>query len=396
MIASEEIDNKATELSVCHIVPSINELIGGPAYSVTSLASALANEGLKVELISLDYPELGPMLKAPGVKCHSIKVSSLGRHFRGYSPALKELILNRAKEVDIIHNHGLWMWPNLYARQAAQAADIPLVISPRGMLEEWSLKHARLKKFLAWHLYEKANLKAAKAFHCTASSEQKALDNLGFTQTKVIVPNGVDAEEFATPVARSILEDNFPEFRDKRLCLFMSRLHPKKGLKELINCWSALKSEIQKEWQLVIAGPDLSGYRTKLEALVQDKGLADFISFTGPLSGPQKLSALQHAELFVLPTHSENFGVVVAEALASGTAVITTKAAPWDLLNSNGCGWWIEDSEEALLATLQKALLKETNELSLMGLRGQEVATRVFDWNKIAESTIKYYNLVSS
>lgn len=152
------------------------------------------------------------------------------------------------------------MFPNLYARQAAVINKINLVISPRGMLESWSLNNSWYKKWLAWILYEKENLNCATAFHATSAEEVNSIRKLGYRQPIALIPNGINIPSLEEQYSRQILIDIFPKLADKKWLLFLSRVHPKKGLNHLIDVWQSLVNQFP-DWHLIIAGPDLIGYQ---------------------------------------------------------------------------------------------------------------------------------------
>jgi glycosyltransferase involved in cell wall biosynthesis len=150
----------------------------------------------------------------------------------------------------------------------------------------------------------------------------------------VVIPNGVDAAAFAGTGDREAISRRWPECQGKRVALFLSRLHPLKGLEMLIDAWAEIP---HAGWQLLVVGTDEAGHEAEIKARVERRGLAGAVTFGGPRYGDEKVAVMQAADLFVLPTHSENFGIVVAEALACGVPVITTKGAPWgEILGEDG------------------------------------------------------------
>lgn len=368
------------------MVASINRDVGGPAASVPKLVSALAALEVHAALVTLDYAGHGAQSPVPGARVTSVHAGPLARAMRGWSPRLSRAIASEVRQgASLVHNHGLWMFPNLYARRAARNAGIPLVISPRGMLDDWSLKRSRGRKSLAWSLFERENLASAGLFHATGVAEADSIRAAGLAQPIAVIPNGVDLPDLSSLPARAVLERAHPALAQRRWLLFMSRLHPKKGLVELVRAWGRLASRFP-QWQLLVAGPDLDGHGAEVRALVASLGLSDRVTFAGMLAGDEKASALAHADLMVLPTHAENFGIVVAEALAHGTPVMTTRAAPWEELRERNCGWWIEDSGEALHAALEGAMALAPARLGEMGSRGRALVSERYDWNGIASA----------
>jgi glycosyltransferase involved in cell wall biosynthesis len=382
------------QTNICQVVSSINENVGGPAYSVANLAQALSQQNIYSHLLTLDYQEHGKQTSIANVTLHSYPATKLTKYLRGFQPhanfALQQLALTK---LDIIHNHGLWMFTNLYARQAAMSNDLPLVISPRGMLEAWSLKNNWFKKLPAWFFYENQNLKSATAFHATSYEEAQSIRQLNFHQPIAIIPNGVSLSHLENQPEREVLANSFPEISNKRWLLFLSRIHPKKGLDNLLLVWQTLANRFS-DWHLIIAGPDLIGYQAELELMTAELGLGQKTTFTGMLSGIHKASALGNADLFVLPTHSENFGIAIAESLAYKVPVITTKGAPWQDLESYGCGWWIDNTQQALTDALVEGMEMSSQKRQLMGLKGRSLVETKYAWNAIAFQMASVYQWI--
>jgi glycosyltransferase involved in cell wall biosynthesis len=405
-------------MKILHVVALIQASTGGPAVSVTRLASEQAKMGHNVTLACLDYPHLGPQVAALGVRVVSVKGNAFAVRGRGWSPKFRRVVMHEAKKADIVHNHGLWMWPNAYAREAAVAAGKPLIISPRGMLEAWSLSRSKLRKAVAWWLFEKKNLQSAVVFHATAASEAESIRDAvkrlrdektaesarrvaaqptdkrqkgeGDAPIIVVAPNGVDLPDLAQKPKRQILESKFAKLRDRRWVVFMSRLHPKKGIDVLLRCWARQKEESLGP-VLVLAGSDLIGYRKDVERMVRELGLEDSVVIVGEVLGEAKDCLLANADVFVLPSYSENFGIVVAEAMSWARPVIASTGTPWKEIADVGAGWWVKPEEEPLTQVLHEALVKRPGELDAMGAKGRALVAERYTWAAPAERLIKAY-----
>src|SRR5205085_10693564 len=219
-------------------------------------------------------------------------------------------------------------------------------------------------------LWEHENLRRARSLRVTSEEELKSVRSFGLKNPVALIPNGIDVSDFENLPARAEGESLLPITKDKRVLLFLSRVHPKKGLDLLLKAWRALGEE-RRDWLLVIAGPDQLGHAAELKRLAEEANLKDSVAFAGALFGQAKLAAYALADLFVLPSYSENFGVAIAEALAAGLPVIATKRTPWRGLKGHGCGWWVESSVETLADTLREALSLSQPELAAMGAKGR-------------------------
>ena len=356
---------------------------------------ALARCGVRTSIASLDYEEHGKLMQARGVTNVTVVPGALGKRLRGWSPALAAAIDHTASNgIDIIHHHGLWMVPGIYARRTANRLGLPLVISPRGMLDPWSLERGIVRKAVAAMAYERRNLRAARLIHATSDREAEAIRRYGLTQPIAVIPNGVAMPDDCAVTSPESLEARFPRLKNRRWLLYMGRLHPKKGLDMLLEAWRMLAPDFP-EWHLVIAGPDLVGHGAELEATVAgDRRLRESITFAGMLEGSPKRSALDHAELFVLPTRAENFGIAVAEALAHGVPVVTTTTAPWFDLVTRECGWWVSPESRAIAEALRSAMKRTPGELQAMGERGRHYAAEQFSWDSIGARMADVYRWI--
>ena len=292
---------------------------------------------------------------------------------------MKRWFLDHGAETDIFHSHGLWMMPNVYAAVPSLVHGGHYIVSPRGTLSEVALKFSPHAKKLFWLTHQKRALNRACVLHATSEDEYLDIRRAGLTQPVAVIQNGIDVPRVSGGQHRK---------RENTL-LYLGRIHPKKGLELAIRVWGQLCREFH-DWTFRIVGRGAATYITGLKGLCRTTG-ARRVRFEGPLYGDEKLSAMMSASLSILPTKNENFGMVVAESLACGTPVVTTRGAPWRALVANACGWWVHQDENALEAALREALSLDEKTLSAMGRAGREWMLRDYDWASIAQRMNEVY-----
>jgi glycosyltransferase involved in cell wall biosynthesis len=249
------------------------------------------------------------------------------------------------------------------------------------MLAAEALAISHWKKKLVWGLAQHRALAAADCLHATAVSEYEEIRAAGLINPVAIIPNGIDLPE---------LEDRCRRDNGKRTVLYLGRMHPKKGLVELVRAWALIENEFP-DASLRLVGPAEGQYDEELRKQISML-LVQRVAIDPPVFGHQaKLAAYRAADIFVLPTRNENFGMTVAEALAAEVPVITTKGAPWSGLAHHRCGWWIEFGVEALAAALREALAVPHGELHAMGEQGRRWMSRDFGWGPVAEEMAAVY-----
>jgi glycosyltransferase involved in cell wall biosynthesis len=285
--------------------------------------------------------------------------------------------LDRFGETSVLHDNGIWRSHHHQLATLASRRGIPRVVSTRGMLEPWAMNHKRFKKRLAWWLYQQRDLKRADCHHATAEQEARSVERLALGVEIRVIPNGIDL-----PPPRQ------PTETGRRTALFLGRIYPVKGLPMLVEAWARVRP---RGWILKIAGPDEAGHRAAVEQAVAAADLQNTITFVGPVDGPSKHSSLDGAALFILPTHSESFGIAVAEALAHGLPVLTTTAAPWPALSEQGCGWRVAPTVDGLAAGLREATSVDRSTLEAMGARGRAFVAAKLAWDRIAEQYVAMY-----
>lgn len=360
---------------IIHIVPAIAEEASGPSYVVVRLCESLLAGGEAVTLGVLDWAAMA----APPAFLRRFPLG-WGPRRLGRSPAMSRWLAGEAAcgEVKLIHNHSLWMMPNVYAGKVAKDFSVPLVVSPHGTMSRWAMASGSPVKRLFWPLAQAPALAATRCFHATAEAEYADIRRMGFTQPVAVIPSGIDI-----PVLGP--KPSGPE----RTLLFLGRIHPVKGLDWLLPAWAAVQDRFP-DWRLQVAGPDNGGYLRQMQALAARLKLRR-VAFTGPVYGAAKWLVYRDADLFVLPTHSENFGIAVAEALACGTPALVTQGAPWQGLKAHGAGWWVGLGVDALVAGLESALALSPKELESMGQAGRRWMQAEYAWPQIGRQMAKTY-----
>jgi glycosyltransferase involved in cell wall biosynthesis len=342
---------------------SLDASHGGPPIVVARLAEALSNAGATVALLTADDTGSRPSpLKVPGVRYFS----------GGIATAIEEF-----GRPDIIHDHSLWIPSHRAITNFASLLRIPLVVSPAGCLQPQALRIKAFKKRVAWLVYQRRSLNKAQLIHATSQLELDAIRLLGLTPPVTLIPHGIDLPD---PIAKAT--------EAKRTALFLGRIHPVKGLPMLIAAWARVMPE---NWLLRIVGPDEDRHQAVVEQAVRRARLENTVSFHGPVAGTAKATSFQDADLFVLPSYTENFGVAAAEALAAGLPVITTTVTPWHELDSRGCGWCTAPDETSLASALSRATALPATVLSEMGRKGREWMAADFSWDRITERYLDAY-----
>ena len=424
-------------MKILHVISGISRDSGGPSRSSQGLVAAECRAGVDAWIYPFDGAE--PWIE--GVRKFRVKSRGQELGVRGQGEDSLELGVEDLKGFDLVHIHGIWS-PRLHnVAKMCRAAKVPYIIAPRGMLEPWSLKQKWLKKRIARFLYQDKDLKCAAALHATAESEAEQFRKLGFRNPVVISPNGVNL-----PKEEEVRGQELGVRSQERRVLFVSRMHPKKGVLELVEAWGRLGVRSQelgvskgdrgqelgvRDWVVELVytlnGEFEREYEAKVKARILELGMSyqdtdgsihkpeiekssnsdvhlhlssspNFI-FTGPLNDDAKWDAYDRADLFVLPTYSENFGIVVAEALWVGVPVITTKGTPWSELEEYKCGKWIDlpaegsnpSTWEALDEALVSVMAMSDAERGEMGKRGKRLVEEKYTWEAVCKAMVDGY-----
>lgn len=366
-------------MKVLHIVSSLSRNAGGPARSVQGLVAGQCAAGIDAWLMTLK--NLGEPW-VDGIK--NYRCANCTGAWGVKSKVRK--VIDECRP-DIVQVHSLWQTNLHQAVSAARATSVPYVLTPRGCLDKWSLEQKWLKKKIALLTYQGYDLSRALAFHTTSDEETSQMRRLGYNQPILQFPNGVNLPSVLPPRVG---------FKSERRMLFLSRMHPKKGVEALVRAWAKAKMQGWVcELVYTVGSSSEAKYESEIKAMVEDYGISDQFIFTGALSDDEKWNAYRRSDCFVLPTHTENFGIVVAEALYAGLPVITTKGAPWRDLEVKKCGWWVDiptsNDDRQLVEALKQVAFLDDSERESMGKRGRKLVEEKYTWDAVCSAMVSGY-----
>lgn len=364
-------------MKILHVTPAFHPayVYGGPIESVYQLCRHLAHQGSLVQVLTsnangranaLDVPSDHDVLLAENLTvryCHRV----LGQMI---APRLVAALVPYVRKADVVHLTGVYSFPTIPTLVACRALNRPLVWSPRGSLQRWEQSRRIGAKWL-WEAGCAAVAPKRLLIHVTSEGEAAASRRRFPSTPLTLIPNGVQIPETISPGQR-----NGP----LRL-LFLGRLDPIKGIENLLEACRILQAKRTLKWSLTIAGGGDSGYRSRLANAIRTSGLDEKVTMVGEVSGGEKARAFAEADALVVPSHSENFGIVVAEGLAHGIPVIASTGTPWSRLQTMGCGLWVDNAPESLVGAINKLSRMPLRE---MGRAGREWMMKEFSWARIA------------
>jgi glycosyltransferase involved in cell wall biosynthesis len=383
-------------MRILQIVPSISLVYGGPSQMVLGLSAALARAGVEVTVLTtdsngdtgqapLDVPLYHPV-EQDGYQVRYFRCSPFRRY--KFSLDLLRWLYQHAKEFDLAHIHALFSPVSSFAATVARSRHLPYILRPLGTLDPADLQKKRQLKQIYAALLEKPNIAGAAAIHFTSLQEAKVSERFGVSTKDLVIPLGVTP---SPTLNKGELQSKIP------IVLYMSRIDPKKGLNLLLPALENLLAEGFK-FHFVLAGgnPQDQAYEAKIKAQVQGSPLVEHTTITGFVTGDRKTNFLQQADLFVLPSYYENFGIAVAEAMASGTPVVISDGVYiWQDVQQAEAGWIASLTLESLMKALRLAL-SNAEERRLRGEKGKEYALRHYSWDAIAQQTIGAYQEILS
>ncbi len=376
--------NVRLPLRITHVQGIFSPEHGGPTYSLANYCRGQVERGHQVSVRVLEgYPHTSSAVRlaqpADFVACPVGFPSKLGA-----SAALRRQ-LQQDQTPDIYHLHGVWLLAMHYGAQEARRRGTPYVVELMGAYETWARRQKWLQKWVSRKLFQDDLLRRAGCLHAGSLNEARDLRTLGFRTPIAVIPVGVDTSKIAeaAEVARA-------DWTKHPFLLYLARLHQKKGIELLLKVW-AHESKRFPEHRLMIAGSGTPEYAERCQNLARELGIQGRCQWLGQVSEAEKSWLYRHADTYVLPTYSENFGNTVAEALAHGTPVVTTTQTPWTHLPQEGCGWIAEPGVASLRAAVGPALEASSQEREGMGIKGRKLVERRYSLASVIEQMDRMY-----
>lgn len=377
-------------MRILHVIDTLSPAAGGPPEAVRQLVRAYGQEldGARIEVVCLDRPE-EPFLA--GIECpvHALGQKALGRF--AFSPRLRRWLRTHAGRFDVLLMNGIWSYPGLVVRAAARRAGVPYGVFAHGALDPWFNRRyplKRLKKSIYWPIQHRVLHDAAAVFFTTAIERDLAKTSFRPSNwNSVVIPYGItdfghSAEELADQTEQ--FQQRMPALRDRRFLLFLGRIHEKKGCDLLLDAYGRVAGTFP-DVDLVIAGPGQAGLQSKLQAQAENLGIANRVHWPGMIRGELKWGALRACDAFVLPSHQENFGISVVEALAAGRPVlISNQVNIWPEVEADGVGFVDDDTLAGTERMLRRWLELPAAEQAAMAARARPTFLAKYTMNRAA------------
>lgn len=372
-------------IKVLHYLPDIDRSSGGVLTYIQVLASAFKDK-LELHIVTCHTAD---EMQVENCRMHYLS----SRYLPKWNTKQEFLSILNEMKPDVFHTNSCWIPLCSFTAIWAKQAGYKVVYTTHGMMEPWIMKrHFLTKKLPALVLYQRCALKKVDMIHATSEYEMRHLLELHFNNKIGVIPNAIDVDSVS-------LKESWAKTRH---ILYLGRLHEKKGIKHLLEAVYEIKKEYCEDNRLFDYHVDIVGdsdidqphYKDELVEYASKLNIVDSVSFYDGIYDNRKWDMFRNADVFVLPTYSENFGIVVAESLAVGTPVITTQGAPWSSLKTHKCGWWIATGATPLVYALKEYMTKSDEDLEQMGRNGRELVLKKYGKNTIGDEYMKMYSWV--
>ena len=371
-------------MRVLHVSPYFPPAFqyGGPPASILGLCQGLQRTGVEVDVVTTTANGVTPLRPSPaaGEQYDGVPVRYVEAAFprRFFGARLRGPLMSALAHADVCHIHGVWNVPEWWASRLARGAGVPYVVSPRGMLQPQAMRRGRRRKAVAFALLERRNLTGAALLHATSGQEADALRDLDLGVPIAVVPNGVDLQEAQQTSRGYRARLGIPP--DAFVVLFLGRMHQIKRLDLLADAFADVRAT-HPAVHLVLAGPD--EHELLPDLLRRLAATADRVHAPGAVNGRDKWALIKDTDVMVQCSDSESFGMAVVESLAAGVPVIATQTCPWREIETQGCGFWVEQTAAAIAAAI-RTLADDSGRRVAMGARAAMFARQQYSWDAIA------------
>ncbi len=376
------------DMKTAQLTASVSRKGGGLFPIIQRVSQCLTERGVDVSVFGLedeftqkDLPQWAPL--------RPIIAKPYPPRSFGFAPSLLPSL--KTANCDLTHVHGIWMYPSLASLKWSKRSQRPYIVSPQGMLDRWALANSRFKKLVVGKLYEERHVRGATCIHALSRSEADSIRQFGIKAPICIIPNGVDFDftsGFHCPKGKGTREGG------RKIMLFLGRLHPKKGLLQLLSAWDEMKRlrvAGVDDWELSIAGWSQNNHQSLLEKFVAERGLNESVTFVGPLFGEPKLAALRSASGFILPSLSEGLPIAVLEAWAHRLPVAITEECNLPQGFSAQAAVKLTPDKDGIVQGMRRFLQMTDQERAEMGQRGFGLVQRQFNWNAVTSELLSVY-----
>ena len=370
---------------------SMSRRAGGLYWAVRSLAGSVREAGCNVQVFA-GQDEFSERDRAGWGDIPLAVFPTRGPLAIGYQVGLSNALTTAG--LDLAHVHGLWNYPSVAARRWGRKGK-PYLISPHGMLDPWAVQNSYWKKRLAGVLYENAHLREAACIHALCEQEYAAVRSYGLTNPVAVIPNGVETPDLNAPIMAPDWATDFPP--ESKILFFLSRIHPKKGLVNLLQAWAQVKGVVQsaaEPWHLVLAGWEQGGHQAELERLARDLGVEAGVHFVGPQFDTAKAASFRRADAFILPSFSEGLPMAVLEAWSYGLPVLMTPQCNISEGFDAGAAIKVEPNPEDIARGLRQFFELTDAQKSTMGEKGAALVAERFTWPRVASEMLTVYEWV--
>lgn len=389
-------------MRVLHVIPSLSPSSGGPSFALPAMVSSLSGHSTQITIATTDDDgpgkRLDPSSASAMTKIHQADVLRFPKQTEFYkvSLPLRKWVRRHVHEFDLVHIHSVFSFASLAAGRAAQAHAIPYIVRPLGVLNRWGMENRRrLIKALSFKLLDLPMLQKAAAMHYTSQMELQEAARFNLNNIQRLIPIGLDLSSFDRLPDKKVFSEVYPETAKTRNLLFLSRIDVKKGLDLFILAFAQLVLRHQN-LRLIICGDGDARWIAQLKTLAQTAGVAEHITWTGQVSGDLRLAAFASSEIFCLPSHSENFGIALLEAMAAGLPCVSSKGVALAMEASPKDAVRLAENDPAAIAHVIEGLLESPADRQHLSQNARALARQDYSLESMGLALHQLYLDVSS